>query len=309
MCAKPVPPVVFEGTGRRTPMAPSRPRAIWTGNISFGLVNAPVRMYAAVSESNLKFNLIHEKDGGRIGYQKICKTEDKPVPNDEIVKAYEVDDDEFVYLTDDDFAAAAPEAYKTITIRDFVPADQIDPIYFERTYYLGPAEKGADQVYALLVAAMEKAGLVAVASYVFHDRDNLGCLRVRDGVLTLEKMFFHDEVRPSEGIAPDGVAVDKKQLEMAIELIKNYTGSFDPTQYEDNYRARLLEVIEQKREGKEVKRVVETETTTAPDLLAALQASLSQTKGDRKAPAEKPAKKKAAAAAGSGGSRRGRRTG
>ena len=290
-------------------MAPSRPRAIWTGNISFGLVNAPVRMYAAVSESNLKFNLIHEKDGGRIGYQKICKTEDKPVPNDEIVKAYEVDDDEFVYLTDDDFAAAAPEAYKTITIRDFVPADQIDPIYFERTYYLGPAEKGADQVYALLVAAMEKAGLVAVASYVFHDRDNLGCLRVRDGVLTLEKMFFHDEVRPSEGIAPDGVAVDKKQLEMAIELIKNYTGSFDPTQYEDNYRARLLEVIEQKREGKEVKRVVETETTTAPDLLAALQASLSQTKGDRKAPAEKPAKKKAAAAAGSGGSRRGRRTG
>ena len=289
-------------------MAPSRPRAIWTGNISFGLVNAPVRMYAAVSESNLKFNLIHEKDGGRIGYQKICKTEDKPVPNDEIVKAYEVDDDEFVYLTDDDFAAAAPEAYKTITIRDFVPADQIDPIYFERTYYLGPAEKGADQVYALLVAAMEKAGLVAVASYVFHDRDNLGCLRVRDGVLTLEKMFFHDEVRPSEGIAPDGVAVDKKQLEMAIELIKNYTGSFDPTQYEDNYRARLLEVIEQKRDGKEVKRVVEAETTAAPDLLAALQASLSQTKGTRKTPAEKPAKK-AAAAAGSGGSRRGRRSG
>ena len=123
-------------------MAPSRPRAIWTGNISFGLVNAPVRMYAAVSESNLKFNLIHEKDGGRIGYQKICKTEDKPVPNDEIVKAYEVDDDEFVYLTDDDFAAAAPEAYKTITIRDFVPADQIDPIYFERTYYLGSGRKG-----------------------------------------------------------------------------------------------------------------------------------------------------------------------
>jgi len=286
-----------------------RPRAIWTGSISFGLVNAPVRMYAAVSEQNLKFNLIHETDGGRIGYQKICKLEEKTVSNDEIVKAYQVEEDEFVYLTDEDFEAASPESYKTITVHDFVPTSEIDPIYFERTYYLGAADKTGEPVYALLVEAMEQANLAAIATYVFHERENLGCLRVRDGVLTLEKMFFHDEVRPSEGIAPDGVAVDKKQLEMAIELIKNYTGSFDPTQYEDNYRARLLEVIEQKREGKEVKRVVETETTTAPDLLAALQASLSQAKGDRKAPAEKPAKKKAAAAAGSGGSRRGRRTG
>jgi DNA end-binding protein Ku len=286
-----------------------RPRAIWTGSISFGLVNAPVRMYAAVSEQNLKFNLIHETDGGRIGYQKICKLEEKTVSNDEIVKAYQVEDDEFIYLTDEDFEAAAPEAYKTITVHDFVPTSEIDPIYFERTYYLGAADKTGEPVYALLVEAMEQAGLAAIATYVFHERENLGCLRVRDGVLTLEKMFFHDEVRPSEGIAPDGVAVDKKQLEMAIELIKNYTGSFDPTQYEDNYRARLLEVIEQKRDGKEVKRVVEAETTTAPDLLAALQASLAQTKGDRKAPAEKPAKKKAAAGAGSGGSRRGRRSG
>jgi DNA end-binding protein Ku len=286
-----------------------RPRAIWTGSISFGLVNAPVRMYAAVSEQNLKFNLIHEADGGRIGYQKICKLEEKTVSNDEIVKAYQVEEDEFVYLTDEDFEAASPESYKTITVHDFVPTSEIDPIYFERTYYLGAADKTGEPVYALLVEAMQQANLAAIATYVFHERENLGCLRVRDGVLTLEKMFFHDEVRPSEGIAPDGVAVDKKQLEMAIELIKNYTGSFDPTQYEDNYRARLLEVIEQKREGKEVKRVVETETTTAPDLLAALQASLNQTKGDRKAPAEKPAKKKAAAAAGSGGSRRGRRTG
>src|SRR6476620_11851489 len=288
-------------------MASARPRAVWSGSISFGLVNAPVRMYAAISEQNLKFNLIHEKDGGRIGYQKICKLEDEPVPNEEIVKAYQVEEDEFVFLNDEDFEAAAPETYKTITIHDFVPAAEIDPIYFERTYYLGPTEDSAEPVYALLVKAMEQADLVAVATYVFHERENLGCLRVRDGVLTLEKMFFADEVRPIEGIAPDGVAVDKKQLEMAIELIKNYTGSFDPTQYEDNYRARLLEVIEQKRDGKEVKRVVEAETTAAPDLLAALQASLSQTKGTRKTPAEKPAKK-AAAAAGSGGSRRGRRS-
>jgi len=203
-------------------MPDARPRAVWSGSISFGLVNAPVRMYAAISEQNLKFNLIHEKDGGRIGYQKICKLEDEPVPNEEIVKAYQVEEDEFVFLNDEDFEAAAPETYKTITIHDFVPAAEIDPIYFERTYYLGPTEDSAEPVYALLVKAMEQADLVAVATYVFHERENLGCLRVREAVLTLEKMFFADEVRPIEGIAPDGGKVDKRQLEMAMQLIGQY---------------------------------------------------------------------------------------
>src|SRR5439155_770860 len=145
-------------------MAAAKPRAVWTGSISFGLVNAPVRMYAAVSEQNMKFNLIHEKDGGRIGYQKICKLEDKTVPNEEI-----------------------------------------------------------------------------------------GCLRVRDGVLTLEKMFFADEVRSSEGIAPDGIKVDKRQLEMAAQLIGQYQGEFDAEKYHDQYRERLMAVIEAKRSGEGVK--------------------------------------------------------
>ncbi len=268
-------------------MAEVKPRAVWTGSISFGLVNAPVRMYAAVSEQNLKFNLIHEKDGGRIGYQKICKLEDKIVANDEIVKAYQVDDDEFIYLYDEDFEAASPESYKTITIHDFVPSSQIDPIYFERTYYLGPADKSGEPVYALLVAAMEDAELVAVATYVFHERENLGCLRVRDGVLTLEKMFFADEVRPAEGIAPDGVKVDKRQLEMAAQLISQYQGEFDPEKYHDQYRERLMGVIEAKRKGEGVKQVVTAEKAPAPDLLAALQASLDEARG--------PAKPKAAA--------------
>ena len=260
-------------------------------------MNAPVRMYAAVSEQNLKFNLIHETDGGRIGYQKICKLEEQTVPNEEIVKAYQVEDDEFVYLTDEDFEAAAPDAYKTITVHDFVPTSEIDPIYFERTYYLGPADKAGEPVYALLVQAMEKAGLAAIATYVFHERENLGCLRVREGVLTLEKMFFHDEVRPIEGIAPEGVKVDKRQLDMAVELIGNYTGAFEPSRYEDQYRQRLLEVIEQKREGREVKRVVEVERTSAPDLLDALQASLAASKASREsapAPARKRTAKRAA---------------
>jgi DNA end-binding protein Ku len=281
-------------------MAAVKPRAVWTGSISFGLVNAPVRMYAAISEQNVKFNLIHEKDGGRIGYQKICKLEDKTVPNDEIVKAYQVDEDEFVYLHDEDFEAAAPESYKTITIHDFVPSSQIDPIYFERTYYLGPADKSGEPVYALLVAAMEDAGLVAVATYVFHERENLGCLRVRDGVLTLEKMFFADEVRPSEGIAPEGVKVDKRQLEMAAQLIGQYQGEFDVEKYHDQYRERLMGVIEAKRSGEGVKQVVTAEKAPAPDLLAALQASLDEARGSTKPAARKPSQPKAKAAAGAG---------
>jgi DNA end-binding protein Ku len=284
---------------------------VWSGSISFGLVNAPVRMYAAISEKNLKFNLIHEKDGGRIGYQKICKLEDEPVPNDEIVKAFQVEDDEFVYLTDEDFEAAAPEAYKTITIHDFVPSEQIDPIFFERTYYLGPAVNAAEPVYALLVKAMEEAGLVAVATYVFHERENLGCLRVRDGVLTLEKMFFADEVRPTEGIAPDGVKVDKRQLEMAMQLISQYQGDFNPDAYHDQYRDRLMSVIEAKQSGEGVKHAVEEKAPAAPDLLAALQASLDEVK--TKPTPKSAAKSKAKATAGAGGGRakatRGRRDG
>jgi DNA end-binding protein Ku len=267
-------------------------------------------MYAAISEQNLKFNLIHEKDGGRIGYQKICKNEDKPVPDAEIVKAYQVDDDEFVYLTDEDFEAAAVENFKTITIHDFVPAEDIDPIYFERTYFLGPADKTGEPVYALLAKAMESSGLVAIATYVFHQRENLGCLRVRDGVLTLEKMFFADEIRGADGIAPEDAKVDKRQLEMAMELIGNYTGEFEPERYRDTYRDQLLEVIEQKRDGKEVRKAPAKEEAPAPDLLDALQASLSAAKDDGKSTAKKPARKKATAGAGagSGGARRRRRS-
>src|SRR3954471_17582609 len=297
-------------------MAPAKPRAVWSGSISFGLVNAPVRMYAAISEKNLKFNLIHEKDGGRIGYQKICKLEDEVVPNEEIVKAYQVEEAEFVYLTDEDFEAAAPEAYKTITIQDFVPAEQIDPIYFERTYFLGPAESAAEPVYALLVKAMEEAGLVAVATYVFHERENLGCLRVREGVLTLEKMFFADEVRAVEGIAPEGVKVDKRQLEMAMQLIGQYQGTFDPEKYHDAYRERLMGVIEAKQKGEGPKPAVETEKPAAPDLLAALQASLDEVKKPKpkaKSGGGGSSKGKSRSTAGAGGgraaARRGRRAG
>ena len=186
------------------------PRAIWSGAIVFGLVNVPVRMYSAIDEQDIHFHLVHEKDGSRIGYEKVCKKEGKPVPDDEIVKAYESGKGKHVYMTDEDFEAAAVEGYKTIDISDFVPRDEIDPIYFERTYYLGPQE-GAEKVYALLRRAMDEAGLAGIAKYVMRERQHLGALRVYDGVIALEKMFFADEIRPSDDIAPGNVRVGQER--------------------------------------------------------------------------------------------------
>ena len=262
-------------------MAP--PRAIWTGTISFGLVNAPVRMYTAVREKDLRFNMLHEKDGGRIGYQRVCKVDGKEVSQEEIVKGYDLGGGEYVQLSADDFAAAAQENHRTITIQDFVPADQIDPIYFERTYYLGPQEGAGEPIYALLAKAMSDSGLSAIATYIQGDREHLACLRVRDDVITLERMFFHDEVRETDGLAPSADSVDKRQLKMANDLIKVYTGDFDPTQYEDTYRARLLSVIEQKSQGKKVKAPKLEEGAAPPDLMAALTASLDEARTARAA--------------------------
>ena len=258
------------------------PRAIWSGSISFGLVNAPVKMYSAIDENDLELHLVHEKDGSPIGYEKVCKKEGKEVPADEIVKAYEVSDGELVYLEDDDFAAAEEEGYRTIQVLDFVQRDDIDPIVFQRSYYLGPAE-GADKVYLLLLRAMEESGLSAIVEYVFHQKQQLGCLRVRDGVIVLEAMYFADEVRPVKGIAPKRSAkVDKKELEMAQTLIDRFTSEFDHDKYEDKYRKRLLKIVQRKRRGEGVHAPPAKREEEAPaDLLEALRASVDAAKGGR----------------------------
>jgi len=251
------------------------PRAIWSGAISFGLVNVPVRMYSAIDEHRLHFNLLHEKDDSRIGYDKVCKQEGKPVPDDEIVKAFEYEKGEYVYLTDEDFesAAAHAEGFKTIEIRDFVPYDEIDPIYFERTYYLGPDE-GAEKVYSLLLQAMEDSGLAAIAKYVMRDKQNLGCLRVREGLITLEKMYFADEIRPIDELKPKKARLSKDELRMAAQLIDSFGGAFEPHKYKDTYRDALCEIIERKRKGEEVHVEPVEEREEAPDLMAALRASI-----------------------------------
>jgi DNA end-binding protein Ku len=251
------------------------PRAIWSGAVSFGLVNVPVRMYSAIDEHKLHFNLLHSKDDSRIGYEKVCKKEGKPVPDKEIVKAFEYEKGEYVYLTDEDFESAAAHAdgFKTIEIRDFVPYDEIDPIYFERTYYLGP-DNGAEKVYSLLLQAMEDSGLAAIAKYVMRDKQNLGCLRVRDGVITLEKMYFADEIRPIDEIKPKKARLSKDELRMAEQLIESFGGTFKPEQYKDTYRDALCEIIKRKRKGEEVHVEPAEEPEEVPDLMAALRASL-----------------------------------
>jgi DNA end-binding protein Ku len=254
------------------------PRAIWSGAISFGLVNVPVRMYSAVEDHQLHFNYVHVKDGSRIGYQKICKEEGKEVPDEEIAKGFDWNG-EYVLLSDEDFEKAQVDAYKTIDIKDFVDYDQIDPIYFERTYYLGPA-KGGEKVYALLARAMEQSGRAAIAKYVMRDRQSLGCLRIRDGVMVLEKMHFADEIRDPHDVVEDVDAdFDDRELELANELIDRLAGEFDPAKYHDTYRDTLCEVIKEKREKGVVERPKAERPKAAPDLMEALRASLGQGSG------------------------------
>jgi len=257
------------------------PRALWTGSISFGLVNVPVRLYSAVSEHKLHFHYVHQKDDSPIGYQKICKLEEKPVPEKEIVKAFEYAKGEYVYMEDEDFEAARVEGYKTIDITDFVPYEQIDPIYFAHTYYVGPQD-GAEKVYSLLVRAMEDSELAGVAKFVMRDRQYLGVLRIREGAITLEQLHFADEIRPVEDVKPKRQRVDKRELEMAQQLIDSLAGDWKPEQYEDTYRDALLKVIKAKRQGKEVHAAAQPTEEEPTDLMAALRASLEGARGGRR---------------------------
>ena len=256
-------------------------RALWTGSISFGLVNVPVRLYSAVSEHKLHFRFVHEKDESPIGYQKICKLEDTPVPDKEIVKAFEYRKGEYVHMTDEDFKAARVEGYRTIEITDFVPYEQIDPIYFAHTYYVGPQD-GSEKVYSLLVRAMADAELAAVAKFVMRDRQYLGALRVREGVITLEQLYFADEVRPVDELRPKRGRVEKRELAMAQQLIDSFAGDWEPEKYSDTYRDALCDVIEAKRKGKDVHVAAEPEEERPTDLLEALRRSVEASKGGRR---------------------------
>jgi DNA end-binding protein Ku len=283
-------------------------RAIWSGSISFGLLNVPVKLYSAVARRGISLRELRESDGARIRHRRVAEGTDEEVPYEKIVKAFEITPDRYVPLTKDEMAALAPEKTRAIEVQDFVDLDQIDPIYFDSPYYLGPAE-GAEKAYSLLAQAMEETGKVAIARFVFRNKEHLAALRPNDGVLTLTTMRFADEVVPPEEL--DDVLpakkpkVAKREVEMAEQLIGSLTRDFDPGAYRDEYREELLALIERKAEGKDVLTGAspeEPKATKAPDLMAALEESIAAVKarGDgratRKAAPKKAPKRKRKAA-------------
>jgi DNA end-binding protein Ku len=260
-------------------------RAIWSGTISFGLLNVPVKLYSAVSRKTIRFNELRQSDGSRVRHKRVAESDEKEVPYDEIVKGYEISPDRYVILSRDELEELNPAKTRAIEIQDFVDIEQIDPIYFDSPYYLAPAE-GAEKAYGLLVKAMEGAGKAAIARFVLRNKEHLAAIRPMDGVLTLTTMRFADEVvSPGEleDVLPDSAPrVEKREREMAEKLIDSLAGDFEPDKYRDEYREQLLSLIEQKAEGKEIvaHEGEEPEPTKAPDLMAALEESLAAVRGE-----------------------------
>jgi DNA end-binding protein Ku len=258
-------------------------RAIWSGSISFGLLNVPVRMYSAVARRSIALREIRESDSSRIKHKRFAEGTDEEVPYDEIIKAYELTPGQYVPLTKDEMAALAPEKTRAIEVKDFVDLDEIDPMYFDSPYYLGPAD-GAEKAYGLLAKAMKASGKVAIARFVLRNKEHLAAIRSAGDVLTLTTMRFADEVVPADEleIVPDKAAKPaKREQEMAEQLIESLSTDFDPSAYHDEYREQLLALIERKAEGKEIV-ASEAETpkaTKAPDLMAALEASIAAAQG------------------------------
>jgi DNA end-binding protein Ku len=276
---------------------------MWSGTISFGLLNVPVKLYSAVARRNIALREIRESDSARIKHRRVAEGTDEEVPYENIVKAYELSPGQYVALSKEEMEALAPEKTRAIDVLDFVDIEEIDPMYFNSPYYLGPAES-AEKAYSLLAAAMEASGKAAITRFVFRNKEHLAALRAGDGTLTLTTMRFADEVVPpsdlDDAIPDKKPKVAKKEREMAEQLIDSLSTKFDPTAYRDEYREQLLALIEQKAEGKEIvaPEAEAPKATKAPDLMAALEESIAAVKGkgDEKAAKPKPkAKAKKAA--------------
>ncbi len=288
------------------------PRAIWTGTITFGLLNVPVKLYSAVSSKAIRFRELREQDGSRVRHKRVAETDGEEVAYEDLVKGYEISPEQYVVLSREELDSLAPKRSKAIEIEDFVDLDQIDPIYFNQPYYLGPAP-GAERAYALLAEAMGEQRKVAIARFVLRNRESLCAIRAGDGVLTLATMRFADEVVPASqlegllGEEPD-TPPRKQEIEMAKQLIESLATDFDPAAYKDEYRAELLSLIERKAAGEDVlaAKAEAPKATKAPDLMAALEESLAAIKGEElsgggerkskpkaKAPAKKSTRKPA----------------
>ena len=274
-------------------------RAIWKGAVSFGLVSVPVKLYSATESHDVAFRQVHVKDGGRIRYQRVCSIDGEEVPYSDIAKGFETEDGEMVVLTDDDFADLPSTSSREISVEKFVPSDQIDPMLFEKSYYLEPESSGA-KPYALLRQALLEADRMAVVTVALRQRTTVAVLRVRDDVIVLQTMMWPDEIRTPDFKVETGEVKDA-EVKMARMLVETLAGDFDPSEFEDDYAEAVQTLVKAKIEGGEVARTP-TATKSAGevvDLLAALQRSVAAAKTARgeEVPdeAEEEPKQKAAA--------------
>ena len=274
-------------------------RAIWKGAVSFGLVNVPVRLYAATENHDVQFRQVHRTDGGRIKYQRVCSIDGELVSFDDIAKGYETEDGDMVILTDEDFADLPTKSSKEIAVEKFVPADQIDPMLLDKCYYLEP-DKAAAKPYVLLRDALESENRMALVTVSIRTRMTMAVLRVRDGVIVMQTMLWPDEIRsPDFAALGDDLEATEKELAMAHLLVEQLAGDYEPDDYEDDYAKALDALVKAKVEGGEIKDVPKPaeESGEVVDLLAALAKSVEKAKAARgEAPAveQKPAKKVAA---------------
>ena len=265
------------------------PRAIWSGTISFGMVSIPVRLYTATESHDVHFHLLHKRDGVRLQNVRWCPKDEKSVPWDEVVRGFEYAKGNYVPISDEELDHLPVKTVHTVDISDFVKLEEVDPIYYDKAYYLAPEETGA-KAFVLLRQALEQTGRAAVAKVAIRDKESLCLVRPYRDVLSMDTLFYANEIRSTKGIAVDGAGVSPKEIQMAISLIENLSDSFDPERYHDEYQAALKKLIEAKVEGAPLPAAPSERGEKIVDLMEALRASVEATRkkssdrGDEKAP-------------------------
>jgi DNA end-binding protein Ku len=273
---------------------------VWKGHLTFGLVSFPIRLYSAARGESISFNQLHKHDGSRVKQVLFCAAEDKPIPRSEIVKGFEYEKDRYVVIEDEEVKKVAPSTAKVMEVQEFVKANDVDPIYFETSYYMAPDEAG-EKPYALLFDALKKTGYVGIAKIAMHNREHVVILRPGHNGVLMHTMYFQHEIRQVDEFRTDLSLVKEKELALATSLIEALAGEFEPEKYKDNYRENLLRMIEAKKQGEEVVATPEPQQAKVVDILEALKASLamakkpaaSATTSEPVAVMEKPAKRRA----------------
>jgi DNA end-binding protein Ku len=252
-------------------------RSIWSGSLTFGLVNIPIKLYVATEEKRLDLDMLHKKDMSPIRFARVCRNEEKEVPYDQIIKGYEVDKDDYVVLTDEEIKKANVQKTNSIEIMEFVNEDEIDSVFFEKPYYLEPA-KGAQKSYALLVEALKKAGKVGIAKFILRTRERMAIIKPHENLIILEQLRYAQEIRATKELnLPDEKYVNKKEIDMAIAFINQLTDEFKPDQYHDTYKEKLEKVIQAKAKGEVIRTTgKEPVPTKVEDLMTLLKANLDQ---------------------------------